>query len=60
MKGPKKLVFDYPEETEGSRLAAKARQETNGLSRAEKERLRELGMKIAFGHGPKQKVGSGH
>jgi hypothetical protein len=60
MKAPKKLAFDYPEETEGSRIAAKARRETNQLSRAEKDRLRELGMKIAFGHGPKQKVGAGH
>jgi hypothetical protein len=60
MKTRKSRSFDYPAETEGSRIAASARQETNQLSRAEKEKLRELGMKIAFGHGPKQKVGAGH
>jgi hypothetical protein len=60
MKSRKTRSFDYPQETEGSRIAASARRETNQLSPAEKEKLRELGMKIAFGHGPKQKVGAGH
>jgi hypothetical protein len=60
MKARKKPSFDYPQDTEGSRIAASARAETNQLSRAEKDRLRELGLKIAFGHAPKQKVGAGH
>jgi hypothetical protein len=60
MKNRKKESFDYPSQTDGSQIAASARQQTNQLSRSEKDKLRELGMKIAFGHGPKQKVGAGH
>jgi hypothetical protein len=60
MKARKKRSFDYPQDTEGTRIAASARNQTNQLSRAEKDRLRELGLKIAFGHGPKQKMGAGH
>jgi hypothetical protein len=55
MKSRKARSFDYPKQTEGSRIAASAREETNQLSLAEKAKLRELGMKLAFGHGPKQK-----
>jgi hypothetical protein len=48
MRARKTQSFDYPAETEGSRIAASARKETNQLARAEKEKLRQLGMKIAF------------
>jgi hypothetical protein len=56
----RKLTFDYPVETEGSRIAAKLRAECNNLSSEEREKLLELGMKLAYGQRPKQKVGAGH
>jgi hypothetical protein len=60
MKTKPKRTYDYPEDTEGTRLAAQARAECNQLSREEKRRLLELGMKLAYGLSPKQKVGAGH
>lgn len=60
MKRKKKLTFDYPEETEGTRLAAQARAECNSLSREERAKLLEGALKVIYGGSPKQKVGSRH
>jgi hypothetical protein len=58
MKTKPVLTYDYPDETEGSRLAAQARAACNKLSRDEKRRLQELGIKLAYGGNAKAKVGA--
>ena len=44
-----KVAMTYPEETEGSRLAAKARQMANGLGREERKRLFRKAMVRIYG-----------
>lgn len=41
-----KRNYDYPEETEGSKLAAEIRAKCNKLSRKERMKYLRLGMKI--------------
>ncbi len=51
--------FDYPEETEGSRIAAENRKKANSLNQADRENLFEEGMRIIYGGSqPKQTVRS--
>ena len=57
----KKRTFDYPEVTEGSKLAADARSSANRLSDAKREELFKLGMQQIYGGGSvKKAVRSGH
>jgi len=55
---PKKL--DYPEETSGSRLAAKARKLANKLTPEEEAAHFRRGMAIIYGGQPKEITGTGH
>ena len=41
--------FRYPETTKGSEVAAKIREETNGLTEKEREELFERGMQVIYG-----------
>lgn len=50
--------FDYPTETEGSRIARQLRSEANGLTESEREELFKQGMQVIYGgSGNKEKVG---
>ena len=55
---PKKL--DYPEETPGSRLAAKARKLANQLTAEEEAEHFRRGMAKIYGGQPKEITGAGH
>lgn len=57
---PKVRNFDYPAETAGSKIAARARAETNNLSDSEREELINFGMNIVNGGNDKPEVGAGH
>jgi hypothetical protein len=49
----------YPDETEGSRRAAKLREETAGLTDAEREELFKKGMQIIYGGSGNRKAVAG-
>ena len=51
---------DYPEETPGSRLAAKARKLANKLTPEEEAEHLRRGMAIIYGSQPKEITGAGH
>jgi hypothetical protein len=53
--------FEYPDQTEGSQLAANVRKEANGLTENQRSEFFKRGMQIIDG-GPetKEKVRSGH
>jgi hypothetical protein len=55
---PKKL--DYPEETPGSRLAAKARKLASKLTPEEEAEHFRRGMAMIYGSQPKKVTGAGH
>ncbi|HEY5042890.1 MAG TPA: hypothetical protein VIK53_12900 [Verrucomicrobiae bacterium] len=55
---PKKL--DYPEETSGSRLAAKARKLASKLTPEEEAEHFRRGMAMIYGSQPKEITGAGH
>ena len=55
---PKKL--DYPEETEGSRLAAKIRKLASKLTPEEEAEYFRRGMAKIYGSRPKEVTGAGH
>ena len=58
---PKKRTFDYPEVTEGSKLAALARKSANSLSDAKREELLKFGMRLIYGGDtPKKTVRARH
>ena len=50
--------YDYPAETEGSRLAAENRKKMNAKSPEELEELYELAQRLMHGDPAKSKVGS--
>jgi hypothetical protein len=50
----KKKKLDYPEETEGSRLAAQIRQRANKMTSAQREECLKKAMQIYYGRQPKE------
>jgi hypothetical protein len=63
MKLPRRAAqkkLDYPEETAGSRLAAKARKLANKLTPEEEAEHFRRGMAIIYGGQPKEITGAGH
>ena len=62
MSGPTtKRNFDYPDQTKGSRLAARVRKVASGLSETERAALLNQGMQIIYGGAaPKKAVRTGH
>jgi hypothetical protein len=51
---------DYPQETEGSRLAEKLRSQCNDLSETDREDLFHKGMAIIYGKADKKAARAGH
>jgi len=63
MRQPHRVVqkkLDYPEETAGSRLAAKARKLANKLTPEEEAEHFRHGMARVYGGQPKEITGAGH
>ena len=63
MKSPRRAAPkkpDYPEETSGSRLAAKARKLANKLTPEEEAEHFRRGMAMIYGNQPKEITGAGH
>jgi hypothetical protein len=56
----KRKKLDYPEETEGSRLAAKVRKLASKLTPEEEAEHFRRGMAKAYGDQPKEIPGAGH
>ena len=53
--------FAYPDQTDGSRLAAQLRKETSKLNAKQRGELFQRGMKIIYGGvAAKEKSGAGH
>lgn len=50
----KKKKLDYPDETEGSRLAARLRQRANKMTSAQREECLKKAMQIYYGGHPKE------
>ena len=62
MKQPvrKRKILDYPEETEGSRLAAKARKMANKLTPEQRREFFRRAMVRIYGGQPKAPTVAGH
>ena len=56
----KRKKLDYPEETEGSRLAAKVRKLASKLTPEEEAEHFRRGMAKIYGGQPKEITGAGH
>jgi hypothetical protein len=56
----KRKKLDYPEETEGSRLAAKIRKLASKLTPEQEEDYFRRGMAKIYAHQPEGVSGSGH
>ena len=56
----KRKKLDYPEATEGSRLAAKVRKLASGLTAEEEAEHFRRGMAKIYGGQPKEVTGAGH
>lgn len=56
----KRKKLDYPEETEGSRLAAKVRKLASKLTPEEEAEHFRRGMAKIYGRQPKEITGAGH
>lgn len=56
----KRKKLDYPEETEGTRLAAKVRKLASKLTPEEEAEHFRRGMAKIYGGQPKEITGSGH
>ena len=56
----KRKKLDYPEGTEGSRLAAKIRKLASKLTPEQEDDYLRRGMAKIYGHQPKEVSGSGH
>ena len=56
----RKKKLDYPEETSGSRLAAKARKLASKLTPEEEAEHFRRGMAMIYGSQPKEITGAGH
>jgi len=56
----KQKKLDYPEETEGSRLAAKVRRLASKITPEEEEQHFRRGMAKVYGGQPKEITGAGH
>ena len=50
----KKKKLEYPDETEGSRMAARIRQRANKMSSAQREECLNKAMQIYYGGKPKE------
>ena len=50
----KKKKLDYPDETEGSRLAVRLRQRANKMTSAQREECLKKAMQIYYGGQPKE------
>ena len=50
----KRKKLDYPDETEGSRLAARIRQRANKMTSAQREECLKKAMQIYYGGQPKE------
>ena len=58
---PRARNFAYPDQTDGSRLAAQLRKETSKLNAKQRGELIQRGMKIIYGGvAAKEKSGAGH
>jgi len=55
-----KRPLDYPEETYGSRVAARVRRAANKLTDEERRELFRQGMVLIYGGELKEKTGAGH
>jgi len=63
MKSPQRTMqkkLDYPDETSGSRLAAKARKMASKLTPEEEAEHFRRGMTMIYGGQPKEITGAGH
>ncbi|MGH7953537.1 MAG: hypothetical protein ACREFE_16705 [Limisphaerales bacterium] len=63
MKQPQRAAhkkFDYPDETPGSRLAAKARKLASKLTPEQEAEHFRRGMAMIYGSQPKEITGAGH
>ena len=62
MKQParKRKKLDYPEETEGSRIAAKARKMASKLTQEQRRELFRRAMVTIYGGEPKPITATGH
>jgi hypothetical protein len=56
----KRKKLDYPQETEGSRLATKVRKLASKLTAEEESEYFRRGMAKIYGHEPKEIPGTGH
>jgi hypothetical protein len=56
----RKKPLDYPEETEGSRMAAEIRKRANKLTREQRRELFRRGMVMIYGGEPKEATRPGH
>jgi hypothetical protein len=56
----KRKKLDYPEQTEGSRLAAKVRKMASKLTPEEEAEHFRRGLAKIYGHRPKEITGAGH
>lgn len=53
--------FDYPDQTEGGKLAQQIRSDANNLKEGERSELFQRGMQVIYGgSGNKNKVRPGH
>ncbi len=59
-KAARRKRLDYPEETEGSRLAAKIRKLASKLTPEEEAEHFRRGMAKIYGGQPKESTGAGH
>lgn len=57
--GPTKKT-DYPDETEGSRIAARVRRDASRLTREQRRELFKRAMVRVYGGQPKEATGAGH
>lgn len=56
----KRKKLDYPQETEGSRLASRIRKSASKLTADEEAEYFRRGMAKIYGHQPKEISGAGH
>ncbi len=56
----KRKKLDYPEETEGSRIAAELRKQTNKLTREQRREFFRRAMVRIYGGQPKETPVAGH
>ncbi len=55
-----KKKLDYPDETEGSRIAARVRRDASRLTSEQRRELFKRAMVRVYGGQPKEATGAGH